>query len=72
MSKNAIFCRECGSRLEKHDLNQFDELTGERVSGYHCPNLKCQVGCEFEGHVFKLFRACCQRCGGYRHSDCYY
>lgn len=61
------FCRYCGSKMEKHLINKYNEETGEQLTALHCTNLKCEIGCGQAGHIWgkwwKLERTTCQRCG---------
>lgn len=56
------FCRECGSPLVIHLRNKWNEYSGERLIGKHCPNLNCEEGCGYEGHKMQLFTDRCKRC----------
>lgn len=58
------FCGLCGSKLVEHLRQRFNTETGEQLKGKHCPNLKCEEGCSFEGHKFTFFSQNeCKRCG---------
>lgn len=57
------YCSECGNKLIEHLIKKFDVSTGTQLKGMHCPNLKCEKGCGFEGHIVGIFGSTCKRCG---------
>ena len=65
ITKKRIYCRECGTKLENHFTKMFNEYTGKQEIDTHCPNLKCEKGCNFVGHVWNHFGTgnTCKRCG---------
>ncbi len=65
-----IYCRECGSQLVEHFTGKYDPFNGSKIKSKHCPNLQCENGCEFAGHIFPFFSNKCVRCG-YENINCF-
>jgi hypothetical protein len=57
------YCKRCGSELVEHFSGMYNPHNGERIIGKHCPNLNCDEGCEYAGHIFPWYSHRCKRCG---------
>lgn len=61
--KQDKFCERCGSQLVEHQTNRFNTQTGKSIMSNHCPNKKCENGCEYIGYDWMWFLDRCRNCG---------
>lgn len=57
------YCYNCGTLEVKNPTGKFSTKTGKPLFETHCPNLNCELGCDYAGHIYKFLSDTCKRCG---------